>query len=368
MAATGSRSSSDRRRTVTAGGGAATGGDARGRRCRRVARAAGAAHPGRAGRHRVVTCYLKLEPRDRSRGKYLIKLKNRVREVMQALPRLGLDRRVAGGGRPRPRPGAAVPAGPGQPAARRRASPSSPARAIGLFEAVPLPAVHRSRLAVDRTPAGARAGLGRGRIRPPAHGGGRSDGRAILRGDRLRYAGSCPASARTAPGASGSTATATARGWGEHTYHNRIRHEKQRHYEAIARELFAIDRRHPAHGIVIAGPGPTPARSSRFSTPIWSSGCSAPRGSIPRRPRRRRCTRRRWRCGRRWERASEREQVHEMLGGTRQRMGRERDRRHAARAVAGPGAHAAGQRRRERARLPLPRLGPAGADRARMPR
>jgi peptide subunit release factor 1 (eRF1) len=43
--------------------------------------------------------------------------------------------------------------------------------------------------------------------------------------------------------------------WGEHTYHNRIRTEKQRHYEAIARQLFNIDRRHPAHGIVIAGTG-----------------------------------------------------------------------------------------------------------------
>src|SRR5205823_5787315 len=45
-------------------------------------------------------------------------------------------------------------------------------------------------------------------------------------------------------------------GWGEHSYHNRIRHEKQRHFETIARELFAIDRRHPARGIVLAGPGP----------------------------------------------------------------------------------------------------------------
>jgi peptide subunit release factor 1 (eRF1) len=44
-------------------------------------------------------------------------------------------------------------------------------------------------------------------------------------------------------------------GWGEHTYNNRIRQEKQRHYEAIARELFAMDRRHPAHGIVLAGTG-----------------------------------------------------------------------------------------------------------------
>ena len=44
-------------------------------------------------------------------------------------------------------------------------------------------------------------------------------------------------------------------GWGEHTYNNRIRQEKQRHFEAIARELFAIDRRQPAHGIVLAGTG-----------------------------------------------------------------------------------------------------------------
>jgi peptide subunit release factor 1 (eRF1) len=45
-------------------------------------------------------------------------------------------------------------------------------------------------------------------------------------------------------------------GWGEHTYNNRIRAEKQRHLDAIARELFAIDRSNPAHGIVIAAPGP----------------------------------------------------------------------------------------------------------------
>ncbi len=47
------------------------------------------------GKHRVVTCYLKLEPRDRSRGKYLIKIKNRVKSAHQALPRLGLERSVA---------------------------------------------------------------------------------------------------------------------------------------------------------------------------------------------------------------------------------------------------------------------------------
>src|SRR5438046_9068408 len=39
------------------------------------------------GPHWVVTCYLKLEPRDRTRGKYLIKMKNRVRERERALAR-----------------------------------------------------------------------------------------------------------------------------------------------------------------------------------------------------------------------------------------------------------------------------------------
>src|SRR5215208_2081876 len=43
-------------------------------------------------KHPVVTCYLKLEPRDRTRGKYLIKVKNRVKDAIQALPRLGLER------------------------------------------------------------------------------------------------------------------------------------------------------------------------------------------------------------------------------------------------------------------------------------
>ena len=44
------------------------------------------------GSHWVVSCYLKLEPRDRVRGKYRVKLKNRVRGVLDALPRLGLDK------------------------------------------------------------------------------------------------------------------------------------------------------------------------------------------------------------------------------------------------------------------------------------
>jgi hypothetical protein len=47
-----------------------------------------------AGKHWIVSCYLKLEPRDRARGKYLIKLKNRIRDVIEALPAEGSTART----------------------------------------------------------------------------------------------------------------------------------------------------------------------------------------------------------------------------------------------------------------------------------
>jgi peptide subunit release factor 1 (eRF1) len=205
------------------------------------------------GPHRVVTCYLKLEPRDRARGKYLIKLKNRVRAVLQALPRLGLARGVHDEVvRDVERVQQYLNTSENLPSTQGVAVFAC--QAIGLFEAVSLPVVYRSRLAVDSTPlvrelasvedefgrlltvvldrksarffevtawecrelTGLRADSTRGRR---------------FRGDRNRP------------------------GWGEHSYNNRIRTEKQRHYEAIARELFVIDRRQPAHGIVLAATG-----------------------------------------------------------------------------------------------------------------
>src|SRR6266699_6088991 len=46
------------------------------------------------GAYRVVSCYLKLEPRDKTRGKYLIKMKNRVRDALATLEQQPLDRAV----------------------------------------------------------------------------------------------------------------------------------------------------------------------------------------------------------------------------------------------------------------------------------
>jgi peptide chain release factor subunit 1 len=203
--------------------------------------------------HPVVSCYLKLEPRDRSRGKYLIKVKNRVKSVLSGLERLGLDRAAQ----------EAVDRDLSRVVQYLRSPANLPAaqglaifacEGIGLFEVLPLPVVHRSRLAVDGTPlvrelAAIEEEFGRVITvvldRTSARFfevtayetteliGLRAD---ATRGGRFRGDQSGP-------------------GWGEHNYHNRIREEKQRHLEAIARELFQLDRARPAHGIVITGTG-----------------------------------------------------------------------------------------------------------------
>ena len=202
--------------------------------------------------YRVVSCYLKLEPRDRSRGKYLIKLKNRIKAAVHGLPRLGLDRDIS------------------EPVLRDlnriqqflRTSGNLPStqgvavfacERIELFEAVALPVVHRSRLAIDGTPlvrelASVEDEFGRLLT-------------AVVDRASARFFEVTAYNTLELPGLR-SNSTRGKRfhgdqdgsgGWGEHTYNNRIRQEKQRHYEAIARELFTIDRRQPAHGIVLAG-------------------------------------------------------------------------------------------------------------------
>jgi peptide subunit release factor 1 (eRF1) len=266
------------------------------------------------GRHRVVSCYLKLEPRDRARGKYLIKLKNRVKSALQALPRLGLERSAADevahdlervqqylrtpGNLP-PTQGVAIFACEG----------------IGLFETAPLPVVYRSRLAVDASPL----------VRELASVEDEFGRLLTVVMDRTS-ARFFEVTAFETRELSGLRANSTrgkrfhgdpdgSGGWGEHTYNNRIREEKQRHFEAIARELFAIDRRHPAHGIVLAGPGPEagavePFLHSYLVERLIGTARLNPKEATPAAVH---ATTLAVREG--YERASERALVHEMLEG-----------------------------------------------------
>src|SRR5437773_50400 len=210
-------------------------------------------------RHWVVTCYLKLEPRDRTRGKYLIKMKNRVREREGALARQALsheDREVIAASlrqvldyleEPNHLP-------------RSRAIAIFASRELGLFEALPLPHVHRSRLAVDHQPL-VRELLGLeeefGTILAVVY--DRTAARFFevtaydcverpgLPGIESSRAGKFHGGARSGAPSGGSI--------GEYNYHNRIRAEKQRLYAQIAERIFQINREKPLSGIVLGSVG-----------------------------------------------------------------------------------------------------------------
>ncbi len=220
----------------------------------------------RTDEHRIVTCYLKLEPRDRSRGKYLIKTKNRIREVEGQLDGLALPRGVReevvadlrrildylkdSAHLPDTQGLAIFASGP-----------------LKLFEVVPLPMVHRSRLAVEKSPlVGELASvedeignlltvvLDRTAARfftVTAFGAQEVED---LRADSTR-GGRYKSDRQGAPGQ------------GEHTWNNRIRVEKQRHYALIAQRLFELHRVHPVHGLVLAGPGKDAGAVAAFLHP-----------------------------------------------------------------------------------------------------
>lgn len=206
------------------------------------------------GKHFIVSCYLKLEPRDRSRGKYQIKLKNRIRGVVEALPAGGLTRseseQVISDLR---RIQDLLQRPDGLPPTQGLAVFAS--QPLGLFEVIPLPRVHRSRLLVDRTPlVGELAALedevGR-LLAVVVDKSGASfyevtafDARKLeeLDAGGVRKGGRFHTSRHGAPGR------------GEHAFHNRLRHDRERLLDAVAEKLFDLERRSPVRGIVLAGP------------------------------------------------------------------------------------------------------------------
>lgn len=213
------------------------------------------------GAHWVVSCYLKLEPRDKTRGKYLIKMKNRVRETVKELAKQPVERGD--------REAIAADLGrvleyfedPGHlPSTRALAIFAS--QGLRLFEALALPHVHRSRLGVDRVP------LVRELVALEEEFGtilvavcDRTAARFFevtafacveltsLAGVDASRGGKFHGSRQVmGHGAlSGSS--------GERNYHMRIRTEKQRLYAHVADHIFQIHRQRPLTGLVVAGVG-----------------------------------------------------------------------------------------------------------------
>jgi len=234
-----------------------------------------------SGKHWIVSCYLKLEPRDRSRGKYLIKLKNRIREVIEALPAEGLDRQeteqVIGDlhklqvtlQRPDALP-------PTQGLAVFVSKP------LGLFEIIPLPRVHRSRLLVDRTPlvrelAALEDEVGRLLVADVD-----KSGATIYEVTAFEARKIADIEATARKGGRFHSDRHEAPGKGEHGFHNRLRHERELLFDAVAARLFDLDRREPVRGIVLASAG-NEAESLRMFLHPYVAGKVVGTARLPRR-------------------------------------------------------------------------------------
>jgi peptide chain release factor subunit 1 len=215
----------------------------------------------RPGPAQVVSCYLKLEPRDKTRGKYVIKMKNRVRAAAAALARLPLDRAARDAAAADLARVLAFFEEPTRlPAARGAALFACHPR--NLFEVLPLPHVHRSRLAVAPTPL-IRELLALddefGTILVAACDRRGARFFAVTAYEVAELPGLTARSTRPAKfhgprqrAGHGGTPGGSA---GEHRWHQRIRGEKQRLYAAVADRAFQIHTERPLAGIVVAGIG-----------------------------------------------------------------------------------------------------------------
>src|SRR2546426_434406 len=212
------------------------------------------------GAYRVVSCYLKLEPRDKTRGKYLIKMKNRVREALQALEQQGLERAARDGvaaDLERVRRYFEEPAR--LPAARGIALFAC--EPLGLFEVVPLPHVHRSRLGVEATPlirelVALEQEFGTILVVACDRTGARFF--EVTAFDVVELTGLRAEATRSGKFHGERQAKrggVLAGGFGEHNYHMRIREEKHRHYAHVADHIYQIHSQRPLAGLVVAGIG-----------------------------------------------------------------------------------------------------------------
>jgi peptide chain release factor subunit 1 len=194
------------------------------------------------GNHWVVSCYLKLEPRDRTRGKYLIKMKTRAKGLLlthQGQPPIAANLKQVLDYLEQP-----------NHLPHSRAIAIFASRELGLFEALPLPHVHRSRLAVAREPL-VREAL----VLDEEFG---TILAVVYDRTAARFFEVTAYDCVELPGLAGIESSRTARfhgSAGEHNYHMRIRTEKQRLYAQIADRVFQINHTKPLAGIVFGGVG-----------------------------------------------------------------------------------------------------------------
>jgi peptide subunit release factor 1 (eRF1) len=205
------------------------------------------------GPHRVVSCYVRLAPEDRRRRQYLTEVKQRSAASEQAAA--GDLGRIADH----------LADARNLPAARGLAIFAS--EDLGLFEVIALPRVHRTRIVVDDTPwlrELVAADQDFGAVLVAVF------DRSLARFFRATAFGATELAGLVEMSRRGGKFLADRRdspGWGERDYHGRIREERYRHVEAIARHLETLMQAHHSRGILLAGPHKETAALARFAPP-----------------------------------------------------------------------------------------------------
>jgi peptide subunit release factor 1 (eRF1) len=207
------------------------------------------------GDHPVISCYVRLDPEDRAAQRYL----REVKQLVASLPadpalRRDLERIEEFLAQPLALPGSrGVALFAGEP--------------LHLFAVVPLPRVYRSRVIVGRAPAVremAALGDAFGRLIVVAL------DRAHARFFEVTAFGAGELPCLVDPSTRGGrfhSDRADAPGWGERDYQHRIRAERERHYDAVARHLRSLDRAGALHGLVLAGRDEDTTALGRFLEP-----------------------------------------------------------------------------------------------------
>jgi len=201
----------------------------------------------------VVSCYLKLEPGDRSGEKYRIKLKNRLRRAAERLDILGFshaDREAVS--RQLERVETFCSHSSNLAGSRGLAVFA----ASGFFKAIQLPYVLKSRVVVDRTPVvGELVALVESGTRLLAVVADRRSARffdvgleGVVELDGLAEPGAMRVG-RFHPERD------AAPGVGEYRFHNRIREERHRHLALVADTVAAHMRARAFDGLVVGGAG-----------------------------------------------------------------------------------------------------------------
>jgi peptide subunit release factor 1 (eRF1) len=217
-----------------------------------------------AGSHHILSCYVRVKPRDRTRATYLTtELKERAKALRAdpALLTLTRDQRLAV-----ERDLTRVLDYLGDP----RGLPHTPGLAIfaceelDLFEAAPLARVRRTRLMLDDTPWIAELVASEEGAQPILT---IVIDRAHARFFEVTAAGQTELACLTAASTRGGkfhSDRGDAPGWGEHDFHRRLEQEHHRHYANVVRRTEEVLRARPVRGIVLAGPTDHTSALARF--------------------------------------------------------------------------------------------------------